>query len=323
MRNKRFIAAIPGVLAAIPGIPAAVLIAFAGWTPGALAVDAPPCGETGVWIQILGAGGPELDDTQGASSYVVWLDNRARLLVDTAPGASVRFDEIGARFEDLDAIVLTHLHADHSADFPSFINGGRFVQRDRPLTVLGPDGDDTFPDTKTFVSRMIGPNGAFPYLADSLIRKPGGGYRLQVRNVPAKGRQRWAGFGSDHLGLTAIPVHHGGVPTLAWRVEAADKSIVFAGDFSNQKDLIARFAKDADALVVSHALPETARPAAREEFAIPSKLGRVAARADARMLLLGHRTNTTRGRESQSIEAIEREYLGPVIFADDLECWGL
>ena len=63
--------------------------------------------------------------------------------------------------------------------------------------------------------------------------------------------------------------------------------------------------------------------AAREEFAIPSKLGRVAARADARMLILGHRTNATRGRESQSIEAIEREYLGPVIFADGLECWGL
>ena len=89
MRNKGFVAAVPGVLAAFLG-------ALAAWAPGAVAVDAPPCGETGVWIQILGAGGPELDDTQGASSYVVWLDNRARLLVDTAPGASVRFDEIGA-----------------------------------------------------------------------------------------------------------------------------------------------------------------------------------------------------------------------------------
>ena len=305
------------------GFVAATLSLLAAWAPGAVAVDAPPCGETGVWIQILGAGGPELDDTRAPSSYVVWLDDRARLLVGTAPGSSVRFDEIGARFEDLDAIVLTHLHADHSADFPSFINGGRFLARTRPLTVLGPEGDGTFPDTKTFVSRMIGPNGAFPHLADSLIRQPDRGYRLLVRNVPAKGRQRWAGFASDHLRLAAIPVHHGGVPTLAWRVEAANKSIVFAGDFSNQKDLVAGFARDVDALVVSHALPETARPAAREEFAIPSKLGRVAARADARMLILGHRTNATRGRESQSIEAIEREYLGPVIFADGLECWGL
>ena len=305
------------------GLIVAAFVVFLLPAPGTFATDAPPCGEKGVWIQILGAGGPELDDSQGAASYVVWLDNHARLLVDTAPGASVSFDVIGARFEDLDAIVFTHLHADHSVDFPSFIHGGRFLERSRPLTVLGPEGDESFPDTKTFVNRMIGPNGAFPHLADSLVRKPGSGYRLQVRNVPAKGRKRWAGFGSGHLRLSAIPVHHGGVPTLAWRVEAADKSIVFAGDFSNQKDLIAGFAKDADALVVSHAVPETARGAARESFATPSKLGRVAARADARMLLLGHRTNRTRGRESQSIEAIEREFLGPVIFADDLECWGL
>ena len=301
----------------------AVLGVCAALAHPALATDAPPCGDSGVWIQILGAGGPELDDSKGAASYVVWLDDHARLLVDAGPGASLRFDQIGARFEDLDAIVLTHLYADHSADFPSFIDGSRFLQRDRPLTVLGPEGNEEFPDTKTFVERMIGRNGAYPYLADFLSRRPSSGYRLRVWNVPAKGRQRWAGFGSDHLRLAAIPVHHGGVPSLAWRVEAAGKSIVFTGGFSNQKDLIASFAKDVDALVVSHAVPETARRADREWYAVPSKLGRVAARANARMMVLGHRTNPTRGRESQSLAAIETQFLGPVIFADDLECWGL
>lgn len=302
---------------------AVVLGLYAAWMPGAHSAAASPCGDEGVWIQILGAGGPELNDARGAPSYLVWLDNHARLLVDTAPGSSVRFDEAGARFEDLDAIVLTHLHADHSAGFPSFIDGSRFLARERHLTVLGPDGNDGFPDTKTFVERLIGPTGAYPYLADSLSRKASAGYRLRVWNVPARGRQRWAGFGSDHLGLAAIPVHHGGVPTLAWRVDAAGKSIVFAGDFSNQKDLIAGFAKDADALVVSHAVAENARPGARELHAVPSKLGRVAARANARMLLLGHRGTPTRGRESLSRAAIDAEYTGPVIFADDLECWGL
>ena len=41
------------------------------------------------------------------------------------------------------------------------------------------------------------------------------------------------------------------------------------------------------------------------------------------MLILGHRMNRTRGRESQSREAIEAHYSGALIFADDLECWGL
>ncbi len=301
----------------------AIGLIAAAWSMAAAASDVPPCGDEGVWIQILGSGGPELDDGRGAASYVVWLDNRARLLVDTAPGASVAFDKIGARFADLDAIALTHLLADQSAALPAFIQGSRLLARNRPLTVLGPAGDGVFPDTKTFVNRLIGPEGAFAHLADALSRKPDTGYRLRVWNVPGKGRKRWVGFGSNHLSLSAIPVHHGEVPTLAWRVEMAERSIVFASGFSNQKDVIASFAKDVDALVVPHAVPETARPKAREHFATPSKLGRVAARANARMLILGHRTNRTRGRETQSVTAIEQAYKGPVIFADDLECWGL
>ena len=79
----------------------------------------------------------------------------------------------------------------------------------------------------------------------------------------------------------------------------------------------------ADALVVSHAVPEKARGTARELHADPTQLGRVAAQANARMLILGHRMNRTRGRETQSREAIEAEYEGPVLFANDMECWGL
>lgn len=45
----------------------------------------PFCGNDGVWIQILGGGGPELSDSQASASYVVFVDNKARLLVDTAP----------------------------------------------------------------------------------------------------------------------------------------------------------------------------------------------------------------------------------------------
>ena len=72
------------------------------------------CGDKGVWIQILGAGGEELNDKQASSSYLVWLNNEARVLIDTGPGSSVGFDKSGANFESLDAIVYTQLRADHS-----------------------------------------------------------------------------------------------------------------------------------------------------------------------------------------------------------------
>jgi hypothetical protein len=41
------------------------------------------------------------------------------------------------------------------------------------------------------------------------------------------------------------------------------------------------------------------------------------------MVILGHRMNRTRGRETLTTQAIEAHYQGSLIFANDLECWGL
>lgn len=302
-----------------PLLAAALLLAGGG----AAAAEGPFCGTEGVWIQILGAGGPELDDTQAGSSYLVWIDNKARLLIDTGPGSSVNFDRAGADFADLDAIAYTHLHADHSSDFPAYVKGSYFAERDRPLPVLGPTGNDEFPDIETFVTRMIGPEGAYPYLADFLTYKSSGGYKINPRKVPSTGRRRWARFNSDHFRLASIPVNHGSVPAIAWRVEIDDYKIVFSGDFNNGKNVMPEFAEGADALIVSHAIPQGTRGAAAELHATPEQLARIAETADVRMLILSHRMNRTRGRESQSREAIEAIYSGPLIFANDMECWGL
>lgn len=304
---------------------AALLALSAAFADGAAAAQSGPpyCGEEGVWVQILGAGGPEVDDRRAGPSYLVWIDNHARLLVDTASGSAARFDEAGASFNDLDAIALTHLHAAHTVDLPAFVEGSADLGRDRPLPVFGPSGNDTYPDTETFVARLIGPLSAYPDLGDFLTYQSRGGYKLEPRTVPASGSRRWARFGNERFRLSAIPVQHGTVPTIAWRVEIGDQRVVFAGDFNNAKNVMAEFAAGADALVVSHAIPDNARGESRELFATPSQIGSVAARADVRMLILGHRTNRTRGVETQSRTAIEAHYDGPVLFADDLECWGL
>lgn len=300
------------------------LIAAIGLILASTAYADQVCGDSGVWVQILGAGGPELDDGQAGSSYLVWNDNKARVLIDTGPGSSVGFDQAKAGFSDLYAIAFTHLHVDHTGDFPAYVKGSYFLDRTEPLIVLGPDSSDaTYPDTATFVQRLIGPSGAYAYLQDFLTHKSSGGYRIRVRNVPATGKKRWAGFGNDELRLSAVPVNHGPVPALAWRVDIGETSVVFTGDFNNLKDVVADFAKNTDALVASHAIGENARGNQRELHALPSQLGRIASRAEARMLVLGHRMNRTLGRESQTREHIEKTYDGYVLFANDGECWGL
>ena len=175
----------------------------------------------------------------------------------------------------------------------------------------------------TFVERLIGPEGAYAYLADFLTFKSSGGYKVRAANVPATGNRRWARFGNDELKLAAIPVNHGPVPAIAWRAEIGGMSLVFTGDFNNQKNLVPKFAQNADVLVVNHAIPESARGTARDLHILPSQIGRIAAQAEVRILVLGHRMNRTRGVESLSRGKIEENYTGPLVFANDMECWGL
>ena len=75
------------------------------------------CGAQGVAVQVLGSGGPELQDKRASSSYLVWEDGRARALVDAGGGSALRFGESGAQMSQLDVILFSHFHVDHSGDF--------------------------------------------------------------------------------------------------------------------------------------------------------------------------------------------------------------
>ena len=88
-----------------------------------------PCADNDVQLQVLGSGGPELDDGRASSGYLIWVKGRARILVDVGAGTSVNFGQSGAKFDDLQAILFTHLHVDHSADLPAFIKGSFFTAR--------------------------------------------------------------------------------------------------------------------------------------------------------------------------------------------------
>ena len=280
------------------------------------------CGDEGVWLQILGSGGPELTDQRGAASYLVWVNENVRFMVNVGPGSTLRFDEAGARFEDLDAVVFTQLRPHTSSDFASLVEGGADSGRERLLPVFGP-ADPNGDSMTAFVQRMIGEDSLYPELASYLTFRSPGGYKVSVRDVAAIGNRRWAQYGTENITLAAVPVHHGGLPTLAWRVKVGGFTLVFAGGFSNRKDVIADFAKDADALIVHHAIQEDARGDARQRFAIPSQIGRIAAKAGVRMLVLGHRTSRTLGRERASRAAIEAHYDGALVFGNEMECWGL
>jgi hypothetical protein len=78
-------------------IPLLCLVTLSINCPVVPSADAQTCGGAGVSVQVLGSGGPELQDKRASSSYLVWQDGQARVLVDAGGGSALRFGESGAQ----------------------------------------------------------------------------------------------------------------------------------------------------------------------------------------------------------------------------------
>jgi len=94
------------------------------------------CGQKGIAVQVLGSGGPELADKRASTSYLVWQNGTARVVLDAGGGSALRFGESGAQMSQPDVFLISHFHVDHTSDFPALAFSSWFGERKRPLPVF-------------------------------------------------------------------------------------------------------------------------------------------------------------------------------------------
>ena len=279
------------------------------------------CGSSGVAVQVLGSGGPELQDKRASTSYLVWDNGSARVIVDAGGGTALRFGESGAEMSQIDVFLFSHFHVDHSSDFPALVFSSWFGDRKRPLPVYGPPGNDIMPSTTEFVRDLFSdPHGAWRYLSDMVEPHPQGTYELQPHNVIA-GSTPLLAFRNAEVAVYAVRVVHGAFPALAWRVEIGGKRIVFSGDTNGEGDALTQLASGADLFIAHNAVPENATGLERRLHMPPSVIGMTAANAHVKQLVLSHRMLRTLGKENETQAEIRRRYAGPIAFANDLDCF--
>lgn len=277
------------------------------------------CGQKGVWLQVLGSGGPELNDGRASSGYLIWHNGKARVLIDMGSGSLLRFEQSGADLSDLDVILMSHFHVDHANDLPALLKASYFTSRKKDLMLYGPTGNQLMPSASMFVQGLFGKVGAYKYLNSYLDGTDV--YRLLAYDVNVDNKVIQKITTSLPYNISAVAVNHGPIPALAWRLDIAGKVLVFSGDMSNKNDTLATLAKDTDILIAHHAIPESATGAARNLHMPPSVIGKIAAEANVKQLVLSHHMNRTLNQFSESERLIRHTYSAKLALAGDMQCF--
>jgi ribonuclease BN (tRNA processing enzyme) len=184
-------------------------------------------------LRILGTGTSVPSLERLSSSCLLIVGNR-RILVDVGPSVVRRLLECGHTVNDVDVIVVTHFHVDHTADLSTFLfacNYGTEPRR-KGLLIIGGQGMQRFYRDLAAVYPWIRPQS----------------YELTVKSLP-HGR-----IGLDDFIIETGRMSHNR-ESIGVRIERAGKAVVYSGDTDYCRSLT-RLARGADLLVVECSFPE-------------------------------------------------------------------
>ena len=182
----------------------------------------------------------------GRSQAAILVETERPLLLDCGAGTLLRLDQAGIDVENLDVVLLTHLHLDHVSDLLALANA-RYLRRLPGLEVYGPVG------TAAWLKTL---HSAFPY--------------LEKMEVTAHEVRPMDDFSVQGFDIFAEEAKHS-VTALAYRIEAEEKVLVYSGD-TEPSPRVAALAEGADLLIHECSFPE---PFDVTNHTTPKKLGRL------------------------------------------------
>jgi ribonuclease Z len=246
------------------------------------------------------------------------------ILIDAGRGATIRMFQIGVPIGQIDALLLTHFHSDHTVGIPDlWLTGwlnGYFGARQKPFHVIGPTGTtELMSHLEAAYSRDL----EIRIEDEKLVRAHAS---ITTEEFEADGIVYEAG----DLRIAAFTVDHGVAikPAYGYRIEYQDRVAVISGDTRYNENVV-KFGTGVDLLIheVAMAPPELcAEPHIQRvlnHHTTPQEAGLVFARAKPKLGVYTHlvmlASASVPAPSIQDLIAQTREtYVGPLIVGEDL-----
>jgi ribonuclease BN (tRNA processing enzyme) len=262
-------------------------------------------------VTILGKS-PSWQDAGGACSGYLIETEETTLLLDCGNGVFAKLRE-RVDYVDVDAVVISHLHADHFLDLVPFAYALTYAPRQQPVPV------DRWPGTdQPARPRLFAPKGA-----KRTFRRVVGSWGNEdlIENafeIEEYEPGETIEIGDLRASFQEVP-HF--TPTFAVNLVSANGSgrLTYGADCRPGEELV-RIARDTDLLLVEATLPRPERTGVRGHMT-PAEAGDHARRAGAHRVVLTHISDELDERWAR--EEASRAFDGPVEVAREGDTYSL
>ena len=277
-------------------------------------------------VSILGSGLPWVTKAQAAGSVLVEVGNPERdvFVFDLGAGALANFSGLKVPVTSLKNVFLSHLHADHVADYLTLM--GSFVKAGRldPVEVWGGASDDPARGLATFVDLI---QQALAWDHSSMAGYvPTTGSHATANEVPYDRTETI--YERNGVTITSFPVIHALNGAVGFRIDYDGQSVVFSGDTKPTMTLV-EAASGCDLLIHETFLPaetfaelmsfpiEQARMVVNEAHTPANAAGVVFDMVQPKMAAMWH-CHVVEGYIDAVFEGVRTAYSGAATLCQDL-----
>jgi ribonuclease BN (tRNA processing enzyme) len=253
-------------------------------------------------ITVLGKS-PSWTDAGGACSGYLIETEQTKVLLDCGNGVFGKLRE-HVDYTEIDAVIISHLHADHFLDLVPYSYALIYAPRQQPVPVHIWEGTDNParprliapPHARETFQRVVGSWGSDDLIESAFqLEEYAGGHLVEVGDIRAR--------------FHAVP-HF--IETFAVRISGAGSGdLVYSADTRPGEEIV-DLARNADLLLIEGTLPRPERTGIRGHLT-PEEAGEHARQAGVKRVVITHISDEL-GDEWAREEA-ERGFEGPVEIA--------